>query len=203
LLSAVSFWKSRGDPVELPLLLFFAECLNLRQLSLEKAVDKAAIDAIKGYVAAPSVSLQRLHLYINSNAVPPLAATPPRIRRLSLEVQDCETCRHLVMPALATLRTLHSLRLKFSFRSWLRSDELLELRSLTALRSLRLLARPDKLLSRMLEDSHNGDVTAAIGQDLRELELMISARRLTVGVLRFIGEYCPSLRTLALYGRFA
>lgn len=211
-LLAATFEEDAGAlPFPPSLLAFFATGpAHLRHLSLDGIVDRATAQAAVSAASPPAqafASLQRLYLVVHSDAVPLLATILPRIRALSLKlvsgVGEAARC-HVLMPAVARLRGLRRLQLTFwAGLSWLRSDELLELRSLTALQSLKLLAPPRMLQSDNLGDAHISEVVAAIGRNLRELLLLVEAPRLTSRALGAVGARCPVLDTLALYGGYA
>jgi hypothetical protein len=153
-------------PLPWQLLSFFAACPALCHLLLEKLLDKAAAQAVVAS-AAPEpafASLQRLHLDVHPDAVPLLATMLPCIEELLLQCDGVTARCHVLMPANAQLRRLRCLQLKFcAAMLWLRHDELLELRSLTALQSLKLLALPGMLQSANMGDAHVLELMAAIG----------------------------------------
>jgi hypothetical protein len=191
-------------PVPLPLLEFFARLPRLRRLSLEKRVDTAALQALQRAVPLlPFPALQRLHVAVESDAVPLLVSAAPRVTDLSLDVDDVEARCHVMLPALASLRALRSLRLQFFEFVLLRADELLALRSLTALRHLELLPSDKAVQSYSLDDSHVAQLVAAIGRHLCVLKLLVTAPKLTVESLRSIGEHCPGIEQLTLCGNHA
>lgn len=166
-------------------------------------VDKAVINAVLAAVAAPFAALTCLRCFTTSEAVPLLASSLPLIKHLSLYITDSEARCHLMMPALAMLHCLTTLRLRFSGFSMLRYDELLELQSLNALSSLKLIAYNGELVSYQLDHSHITSLVTAIGRHMRELELLLTAPCFTVDAIRIIGQNCPSLERLALYGEYA
>jgi hypothetical protein len=203
-ITTLSFYAVQSSfPDTLSLLLFCAASRGLRQLSLGWLIEEAALQAMVSAVSVPPfAALQRLHTRVHSTAVPLLASAIPRVQHLVLQILDLEAHCDVMMPAVATLRALRSLKLSFSSSTLLRCDELLQLRSLTALHSLELFAFGDILMSFSLNVACLTDLLAVIGQGLQTLELSLSAPRLDVGALRAIGEHCPNINTLILRGQY-
>jgi hypothetical protein len=180
---------------------------KLQQLMLNCAIDRQDVEETIADAASGGplfAFLQRLHLRVYSEAVPLLVTILPSLMHLSLDIYDEEASCHIIMPAVASLRSLHSLQLRFDHWTLLRSAELLELRPLTELRRLKLLAScdADGVRAHRIYDECIAELVTAIGQNLRELQLFMDMPRLGFGTLQALGEHCPVLADLELSQAF-
>jgi hypothetical protein len=190
------------------LITHLAEGPKLQQLTLDCAIDRQDVEeTIAGAVCGGQLFafLQHAHLHVYSEAVPLLVTILPGLRHLSLDIYDEEAPCHIIMPAVATLRALHSLQLQFDQWTLLRSAELLELRPLTELRSLKLLAGGDAdgVRAHRIYDECITELVTAIGQNLASSNSSWICQGWVSGRYRPLASTVLSLRILSFPKRSA
>jgi hypothetical protein len=194
------------SPIWPALLVQIARCPGLRELLIDKEVHRTAVAAAAASVVPPRLPfavLQCLDICVASYAVPSLASMTRGLRHLTLVLRDGDGADcSAVMPALAPLRSLHTLLLVFPKRAVLHRESLLGLCSLTSLRRLKLCASSKWLTIFELTDSDMSQLVSAIGHNLLELNIPFRSPFLTSATLRAIGENCPAIVKLKMFVAF-
>ncbi|KYK57406.1 hypothetical protein DCS_04415 [Drechmeria coniospora] len=176
------------------LLLHLAGRPSLRSLAFDQVCSRQILAQISNDLSAPFKDLQVLHTAASSTAAPLLAQLVGQLTTLVLTVADSDAP---VMHTLASLRQLKHLTLSFAADTELSPKDILSLKPLCGLESLRIGPAEGEssvtvsLLESGFADSHFDELCSAL-PNLRDLFFHVQAT-LSLAALESLSKHCPSL----------